>query len=205
MIGILSVGAGNIGSLQNAIFNLGFDTRLVSNVDDFALISHLVLPGVGSYSTAMSDLRSRNLDSQILDYALSGKPLLGICLGMQLLSTSGEEGSLCQGLGLIPGRVVKIPNSDNLRVPHMGWNDIHVKRHHPIFDGVRPGVDFYFVHSYHFIADTDDSIISSVDYGLQITAAIGFNNVVGTQFHPEKSQKNGIRILENFCLWDGKC
>ena len=87
----------------------------------------------------------------------------------------------------------------------MGWNDIHVNRHHPIFDGVRPGVDFYFVHSYHFIADTDDSIISSVDYGLQITAAIGFNNVVGTQFHPEKSQKNGIRILENFCLWDGKC
>jgi len=97
MIGILSVGAGNIGSLQNAIFNLGFDTRLVSSVDDFPLISHLVLPGVGAYSTAMSDLRSRNLDSQILDYVSSGKPLLGICLGMQLLSTSGEEGSLCRG------------------------------------------------------------------------------------------------------------
>ena len=205
MIGILSVGLGNIGSLQSAIHNLGFDSKLVSGSDDFSEISHLILPGVGNYSAAISDLRSKKLDTQIINYAASGRPLLGICLGMQLLSTSGEEGVCTQGLDLIAGQVVKIPSSTKLRVPHMGWNDIEAKFDHPVFCGVRQGVDFYFVHSYHFKADSQDTVISTVEYGSTYTAAIGQDNIIGTQFHPEKSQKNGVRILENFCFWDGKC
>ena len=205
MIGILSVGLGNIGSIQSAIHNLGFDSILVSSPNDFADISHLILPGVGNYSAAISDLKFKQLDEQIIDYAASGRPLLGICLGMQLLSTLGEEGGSSQGLGLIPGQVVKIPSSSKLRVPHMGWNDIDSKFDHPVFYGVRKGVDFYFVHSYHFKADSQETVISTVEYGLTYTAAIGKENIIGTQFHPEKSQKNGLRILENFCFWDGKC
>ena len=205
MIGILAVGLGNIGSLNSAIYNLGFNTKLVSSINDFDEISHLVLPGVGNYSAAANDLKKRKLFDRIVEHASIGKPIMGICLGMQLLSTSSEEGSFSEGLNLIPGKVVKIPQTKNLRVPHMGWNDIQMTQEHPIFEGVRQGVDFYFVHSYYFQPDRNEATIGIVDYGSSITAAVGLKNIIGTQFHPEKSQKNGLKIIENFCFWDGKC
>ena len=196
MIGILAVGLGNIGSVKSAIYNLGFDVKLVVDRKDFEGITHLVLPGVGAYSSAMLDLYHKDLIEPIKAHASAGKPLLGICLGMQLLSSTGQEGGGAKGLDLIPGSVDRISYKQN---------DVSFIRPHPVFDGIPVGVDFYFVHSFHFTTKATKTILGTVNYGQDLTAIVQSDNIIGTQFHPEKSQKNGLRILENFCLWDGKC
>jgi len=204
MIGILDFGMGNIRSVRNAIYQNGFDPVLISTGVNFDDISHLILPGVGNFSAAMPEIENRDLRQPILNFVASGRPLLGTCLGMQLLMTIGEEGGSYSGLNLIPGKVTRL-KGDGLRVPHVGWNILNMEQAHPIFQNIKSGRDFYFVHSYEAVCEHSNDMLASTEYGGVVTAAVGRNNVVGVQFHPEKSQLNGLRLLENFCQWDGKC
>ena len=203
-IGVIDIGIGNLGSLRNALYSQGWDTLPVRTPDDFCDISHLILPGVGSFAAAMQRLSKTALLEQIRNFASSGKPILGICLGMQLLAEFGTEGGKIEGLGLVPGRVDSLSVAD-LRLPHVGWNNAHQSQKHPVLDGIRDDVDFYFVHSYRFFTDDTSSVIAQTEYGETFPSIVGKSNVIGTQFHPEKSQANGLRLLDNFCLWDGKC
>jgi glutamine amidotransferase len=139
------------------------------------------------------------------DFAASGKPLMGICLGMQILSSIGSENTISDGLGLIPGEVKLMEGPENLKLPHVGWNNISLSQDHILLEGIKKNIDFYFVHSYCFHVHNKSQSIASTEYGNVFTSIVANENVFGTQFHPEKSQKNGLRILDNFCLWDGKC
>ena len=205
MIGIVDMEMGNLRSVSNAVHSLGFDFKIVRGPEALDGISHLIVPGVGAYSTAMHHLERQGLKVALAAYAASGRPLLGICLGMHLLSSEGEEGGRTAGLGLVPGRVVKLVPGAGLAVPHVGWNNADFRATHPILDKVRNGADFYFVHSYQFVCDQEPDVIASTDYGPRLVSILGRKNVVGFQFHPEKSQANGLRLIENFCDWDGRC
>lgn len=204
MIGVINYGMGNIGSVVNAIYHLGYDAQVISNVFKVEDFTHLIIPGVGSYNEAMINVNKKGLIGPIKEFASSGKPLLGICLGMQILSTYGLEGGKSEGLGLIDGIVDFIDADETLILPHVGWNDIDLKVQHPMLDGIKSHIDFYFVHSYAFQVGYQRDVIASVDYGYEFPAIIGKNNVVGIQFHPEKSQDSGLKIIENFLEWDGE-
>lgn len=204
-IGIVDVGIGNIGSLRGALYSQGWDTVTVAGADDMVGISHLILPGVGSFAVAMQRLHAAGLVEPIRQHSANGRPLMGICLGMQLLAEVGEEGGRTMGLSLIPGEVVLLKGDDHLRLPHVGWNQVHLQREHPLCKGIRANVDFYFVHSYCFNVRHESDVVGSTDYGMRFPSFVAHGNVVGVQFHPEKSQRNGLRILDNFSLWDGTC
>jgi glutamine amidotransferase len=204
-IGIVNVGIGNIGSLTGALYSLGWDTRDVRSSEDFEGIDRLILPGVGSFAEAMNRLQHTEIASLLKEFATSGKPVLGICLGMQLLATRGFEGGLNEGLGLVPGEVCLLDIKKNYRLPHVGWNSLEVSVKHPLLKGIRQNVDFYFVHSYYFRAENESHIIGTTPYGFSFPSIVAKANVVGTQFHPEKSQRSGLQLLDNFCTWDGVC
>lgn len=204
-IGIIDVGIGNIGSLQGALYSQGWDVERVATPRQMDGITHLFLPGVGSFSNAMLRLHEAELVNPIRNHAAQGRPIMGICLGMQLLSEYGEEGGGAEGLGLIPGKIVHLKKHTDLRLPHVGWNVLHPQVAHPLLNGIRSNVDFYFVHSYFFDATSEESIIGTTAYGFGYPSFVACGNVVGVQFHPEKSQRNGLRMLDNFCLWDGVC
>lgn len=204
-IGIIDVGIGNIGSLRGALYSQGWDTKTVSSPGDMVGISHLFLPGVGSFSNAMQRLHSADLVESILRHASDGYPIMGICLGMQLLADRGTEGGDTEGLGLIPGDVLAFDKVPNLRFPHVGWNVLHPQQPHPLLKGIRQDVDFYFVHSYFFGAKQATDIVGATEYGVSYPSFVARGSVVGVQFHPEKSQRNGLRLLDNFCQWDGAC
>lgn len=204
-IGIVDIGIGNLGSLRNALHNEGWDTVSVSAEDDFTDLTHLVLPGVGAFCAAMDRLKQSGLIEPIRRFAAQGRPMLGICLGMQILAESGTEGGDVPGLGLIPGHVVRVVPGAGLRLPHVGWNNAMQVAKHPLLVGIRNDVDFYFVHSYRFLAAKTENVLAKTDYGEEFPSIVGNGNVVGVQFHPEKSQVNGLRILDNFCRWDGAC
>jgi glutamine amidotransferase len=203
-IGIVDVGIGNLGSLKNALYCQGWDSTFVSTPEDFDGLTHLILPGVGAFSAAVKRLQDAQLMNRIKDFGHKGHPVMGICLGMQLLADRGTEGGDEPGLGLVSGRVVPLV-AQGLRLPHVGWNSVkHVKKH-PLFEGIRNDIDFYFVHSYRFLSDQKNNVLSETEYGESFPSIIGRDNIIGVQFHPEKSQVNGLRLLDNFCLWDGKC
>lgn len=204
-IGIVNVGIGNTGSLSGALYSLGWDTRFLENVEDFEGVDRLILPGVGSFAESMARLQRADLVNSLKRFAASGKPVLGICLGMQLLATRGFEGGLNEGLGLIPGEVRLFDIEKQYRLPHVGWNSLEISLGHSLLKGIRRGVDFYFVHSYYFYAENDNHIIGTTPYGFSFPSIVAKANVVGTQFHPEKSQRNGLQFLDNFCSWDGIC
>lgn len=204
-VGILDIGIGNIGSVTNAIYSQGWDSMPVKAPDHLSSITHLIIPGVGSFSYAMNKLRALNLDAAIRNFAAQGRPILGICLGMQLLADMGSEGGATLGLGLVNGSVNPIKKTSGLRLPHIGWNDALRVNDHPLLEGVKSQVDFYFVHSYCFNATYGENIILETEYGEHFPSMIVKENVVGVQFHPEKSQRNGLRLLDNFCLWGGQC
>ena len=204
MIGILDFGMGNLRSVANAVYQNGFDPVFIKTAADFDNISHLILPGVGNFSAAVPEINNRQLWQPILNFVASGRPLLGTCLGMQLLMSNGEEGGSYLGLGLIPGKVTRLKGG-GLRVPHVGWNTLNVDKAHPIFQNIKSGRDFYFVHSYAVVCDHESDLLASTDYGGSVPAVVGRANVVGVQFHPEKSQLNGLRLIESFCQWDGEC
>lgn len=205
MVAIVDYGMGNLRSLRNAIRFLGYDAIVVSQPEEFAGADRVILPGVGAFGKAMDNLRARRLDAAIRDWVQSDRPLLGICLGMQLLATTGYEFGTHDGLGVIDGEVVPfIPTSD-CPIPHVGWNDYALTRRHPVFANVKKTVDFYFVHSFHFVPAAEDCVLSRTQYGLDFVSALAHGPVVGVQFHPEKSQQSGLTLLENFLAWDGTC
>lgn len=202
-IGIVDLGIGNIGSLRGALFNEGYDPCLVNSAEDVESYSHLLLPGVGSFFEGMRRLEQAGFSAAIKKHALDGKPLMGICLGMQMLASYGFEGGECEGLNLIPGTVEKLPTRDGFRLPHVGWNGIDQTQQHPLFLGVKSSVDFYFVHSYAVHVVNKETVLSTTEHGITFTSSVSNGSVIGVQFHPEKSQKNGLKILDNFCQWDG--
>ena len=204
-IGIVDIGIGNIGSLRNALYGQGLDTVSVRAAEEMADLTHLILPGVGAFGAAMSKLTENDLIQSIQQFVAQGKPLLGICLGMQILAESGTEGGDISGLGLIPGRVVPIARSEGMRLPHIGWNNVKQVAKHRVLGGIRDDVDFYFVHSYRFLATNAENVLAETEYGQRFPTMVANRNVVGVQFHPEKSQINGLRILDNFCQWNGMC
>ncbi len=193
MIGMVDYGVGNVGSLGNALRYLELPFVLSADPDELDRCERLILPGVGAFGPAMARLRSCRLDGFLLEWAASGKPLLGICLGMQLLLSGSSERGEYTGLGLIPGQVRKIRGAP--REVHMGWNEVIPRRKNHLV--LRSGYA-YFVHSYHCIPDDPTVVIAETSYGGPLAAAIRKDNVLGVQFHPEKSQEYGLDILRRF-------
>lgn len=195
---IVDYGMGNIRSVQNAFMRLGCTVTLSQSANDFQAADAIILPGVGAFAEAITNLRKLELLTPLRDAALKyKKPFLGICLGMQLLADSSAERGENEGLSLIPGRVEKIPAPDGLRLPHVGWNSVHITKPAPLFQTAREGESYYFVHSYHFTT-TAEYIAATTDYGTEVVAAVQRENVFGVQFHPERSQASGLRLLGNF-------
>jgi glutamine amidotransferase len=199
MIGIIDYGMGNLHSVKNALDFLGIENQIIANPSEIESMDKIIIPGVGSFKRAMDNLHEKNLVDPLVKFGNSGKYLLGICLGMQLLAETGTEPSVCNGLGLIPG-VVELIKSETLRIPHMGWNGIIINNDHPILEGVKLGADFYFVHSYAFHVESDENIVAVTPYGYHVPAIVKnkTGNIIGIQFHPEKSQKQGLKLIENF-------
>lgn len=198
MLGIIDYNMGNLASVYNACSKFTKDLKIVKNADDLKNLDKIILPGVGAYKDAMQHLEDSGLKDAILDFANSKKPLLGICLGMQLLFESSEEFGYTKGLGLIEGKVVKFDKSkmgSDLKIPHMGWNKI-VNKDNPLFKNLQNPY-LYFVHSYHVITD-DKYTIATTNYGYDFVSAVNKDNIFGFQPHPEKSHNNGLKILENF-------
>ena len=203
-VGVLDIEMGNLRSLCNAIDSLGVDPIVVREPSALFEVSRVLIPGVGSYRAAMGNLTRLGFVDPLRRFAASGRPVLGICLGMQILSTRGEEGGAIPGLALIPGDVVLMDSEPTLRLPHVGWNSVTFRAPHPVLRTIRDGKDFYFVHSYEFRCAPDHSY-AETSYGRPFSSIVGVGNVLGVQFHPEKSQRNGLQLLENFCRWDGGC
>ncbi|TVR39930.1 MAG: imidazole glycerol phosphate synthase subunit HisH [Planctomycetota bacterium] len=193
---------GNLASVANAVDACGYDPLRCSSAAALAQAERIILPGVGSFRTAAERLHDGGWTAALHHHVAAGRPLLGICLGMQLLASWGEEGGGAAGLDLIPGRVEPL-RVEPLRIPHVGWNSVELKRTHPCFAGIKPGRDFYFVHSYHFRVDQAEHRLAVTDYGSPVVCAVAQGSVLGLQFHPEKSQRNGLALLEAFLHWDG--
>lgn len=200
MIAIIDYGVGNLFSLSCSLKAVGAETVVTGDADTIRAADKLILPGVGAFEDAVKKLRANGLDQVVLEEAAGGKPLLGICLGMQMLFAKSYEYGEHEGLGLIPGSVVamngRIP--EGLNIPHIGWNALHFEKESPIFRYLREGDCVYFVHSYY--ADhCAGSVTATAEYGIPITAAVQRENVFGCQFHPEKSGEAGLSILRAFC------
>lgn len=201
MIGIIAYGAGNLKSVQNALTWLGTESRLVEKPADLAEVRGAILPGVGAFGPAMTQLVDKGFAPAIRDWAQAGRPLLGICLGMQLLARSSEEGGDHAGLGLVKARIVKMKGGPGARIPHMGWNNVKRMRTSRLWGEIEE-VTCYHVHSYCFSFDGDAAerewTVGVVDHGESFASMIERDNVMGTQFHPEKSQADGLAVLRNF-------
>lgn len=197
-IDIIDYGMGNLRSVRNALERFGCDVRISSDAAALSGADALILPGVGAFGEAMSNLQQRKLVEPLRRAVLDeGVPLLGICLGMQLLADSSEERGNFSGLSLIPGHVRQLAVAQPLRLPHIGWNGVSISKRAPLFNEIQDGGSFYFVHSYWF--ECDSKYVSGVtDYGGDITAAVQRARIFGVQFHPERSQRKGLRLLRNF-------
>lgn len=204
VIGILQMPMGNLRSAFNAVYENGFDPIVTDGRDAMDDLSHLLIPGVGHFGAVMAHLEADGLADRIRAFAASGRPVLGICAGMQALAERGTEGGETAGLGLVGGTVERLPDADQV-LPHVGWSTVEFQFEHPVADGIKPGRDFYFVHSYGLSTDHPDEALCISQYGARFTSVVARGNVVGFQFHPEKSQANGLKLIENFCNWDGRC
>lgn len=198
-IAIIDYQMGNLRSVQKALEHVGASATITDDPDQIVAAHKVILPGVGAFGDAMRELNQRGLPAVIVDVIQAGKPFLGICLGLQLLFETGYEGQACQGLGVLAGDVVRFPNSSERKVPHMGWNQVRSQRvDSPLMSGIGDNAYFYFVHSY-YVRPTDSSHMwLTCEYGEPFCAAIQRDNLFATQFHPEKSQRDGLRLLENF-------
>lgn len=195
---IVDYGVGNLFSLKSSFAAIGENAVVSSDASVINSANRIVLPGVGAFSDAADKLKKSKLKKVITDAAKNGTPLLGICLGMQLLFDKSYEYGVYDGLGLIKGEVVPIPEDTGLKIPHIGWNALEFPRPHPLFKDVASGEHVYFVHSY-YAANCDKSVIATTEYGAVLTAAVADKNVMGCQFHPEKSGDTGLKILKAFC------
>ena len=199
MIAIVDYGMGNLRSVEKGFQKVGIDARVVSDAKSIENAQAVVLPGVGAFRDCMRNLDALSLIEPITKSIASGKPYLGICLGLQILFTESEEFGNYKGLGILPGKVLRF--RIDLKVPHMGWNTVSLRKRPPIFEDILDNSYFYFVHSY-FVAPADPAVIAGMtEYGISFTSMIWKENIVATQFHPEKSQETGLRILRNFGDW----
>lgn len=196
MIAIIDYDAGNIKSVEKAVKRYGQDVVLTRDAEVLRAADKVILPGVGAFGDAMDKLKKYGLDTVIREVISSGKPFLGICLGLQLLFEESEETPGVKGLGVLKGKIVRIPET-GLKVPHIGWNSLKFEKETPLFNGLSDGAYVYFVHSY-YLKTEEDIVIASTEYATHIHAAVAKDNVFACQFHPEKSSEVGLRILENF-------
>ena len=198
MIAIIDYGAGNLQSVKKALDYIGAESKITMDKNEINAASHIILPGVGSFGDAMASIRKRNLEQTIKENASGKKPFLGICLGLQLLFSSSEESPGVEGLGIFDGEIVRIPETNGLKVPHIGWNSVELKQKDGIFDGIKDNSYFYFVHSYYLKNAPDDIVAGVTEYGVPIQCAVQRGRVCATQFHPEKSGDAGLALLRNF-------
>ena len=198
MVAIIDYDAGNIGSVQKAIRLLGSDAVLTDKKEQILSADHVILPGVGAFGDAMDKLTARGLDRTIREVTEKGIPFLGICLGLQLMFDSSEESPGVKGLSLLPGKIVRLPEGDGRKIPHMGWNSLSFPKQSRLFSGIQEGAFVYFVHSYYLKASNETVVAAVSEYGANIHAAVESGNIYGCQFHPEKSSSVGLSILKNF-------
>jgi glutamine amidotransferase len=198
MIAIIDYQMGNLRSVQKGFERVGHEAAVTSDPRQIEQADKIILPGVGAFEDAMAELRHRHLVRPICDAVEAGKPFLGICLGLQLLFDVSYEHGQHEGLGILPGKVVRFDLPAEYKVPHMGWNESIIRRRAPILDGIEEGTHFYFVHSYYVVPDDPQVVAIEADYHRPFCAMVWRDNLFATQFHPEKSQKHGLRILKNF-------
>ncbi len=201
MVGIIDYGVGNLFSVKSSLDAIGVESFVSNDKKELEKADQIILPGVGAFEDAVKKLRESELSEWICEIAKTGKPIMGICLGMQLLFDKSFEYGEHTGLGLIPGEIRPIGDyiSKDMKIPHMGWNALHMKQaSHPLFRYIKNGDHVYFVHSYHAVG-CEESILATSDYTAPMTAAVAHGNVMGCQFHPEKSGDVGLRILKAFC------
>ena len=196
MIAIIDYGAGNLRSVVNAISRLGYQPRITSDPGDVVNADAVILPGVGAAADAMANLKRQGLAQVISQLIAEGRPFFGVCLGLQVLFTGTEEGGGHECLGIIPGRVRRLPSG--LKIPHMGWNQVKQVGSHPIFEGIPDEANFYFVHSYYAEPEDRSLVAGETEYGIPLCSVIAMGNLVATQFHPEKSGELGLRMYDNF-------
>jgi len=203
LIVVIDYGMGNLRSVQKALEKVGYTVLVTSSIQQILNARSIVLPGVGAFKDCINNLEKLNLIEPILKSIKGGKPFLGICLGLQILFTESEEFGATPGLDLIKGRVVRFPRRDKrpsipLKVPHMGWNSIFIKRDLPLFSKIEDSSFFYFVHSYYVVPNDKGIVTTTTSYGIEFTSSIQKENIFACQFHPEKSQQVGLQLLKNF-------
>ena len=198
MIAVIDYGAGNLQSVVKAFNFIGCDVCVTADKDELKEASAAVLPGVGAFGDAMNCLKNSNLINPVLDFIETGKPFLGICLGLQLLFQGSEETPGVSGLGVFNGKILKIPAETGLKIPHIGWNSLDIKKSEGLFQNLEPNPYVYFVHSYYLKAEQSEIVSSTTTYGVQIDASVQNGKLFATQFHPEKSGKIGLQMLKNF-------
>jgi len=196
MIAIVDYGMGNLRSVEKGFLKVGVDAKVVTDSKAVDNADAVVLPGVGAFRDCMKNLEEMSLTEAILRSIQKGKPYLGICLGLQVLFTESEEFGIHKGFDILKGKVVRF--QINLKVPHMGWNNAKIQRRPPIFDGIQDEAFFYFVHSYYVVPDDNNIVATTTDYGITFASMVWKENIFATQFHPEKSQETGLKILKNF-------
>jgi imidazole glycerol-phosphate synthase subunit HisH len=198
MIVIVDYGMGNLRSVQKGFEKIGSQAIISRDIKEISGADHLVLPGVGAFPECMRNLARLNLIDSILEFVGSGRPFLGICLGLQLLFDESDEFGVHAGFKVVPGRVKAFDRRDGLKIPHMGWNQVFFRKQCPIFEGIEDSSFFYFVHSFYVAPDDPTDVAAETEYGIMFTSAVSRGNVFAVQFHPEKSQENGLKILKNF-------
>lgn len=203
MIAILDYDAGNLRSVEKALGFLGEESLITRDRHEVAKADKLILPGVGAFGPAMQQLKKYEIDKMLQEAAAEGKPLLGICLGLQLLFDGSEENPGAEGLHLLSGSILKIPDKEGLKIPHIGWNSLTLSHNGRLFSGIAPGTYVYFVHSYYLKAKDEEIVMASTEYGTHIHASVESGNIFACQFHPEKSSTAGLRILSNFARIQG--
>lgn len=204
MIAIIDYGAGNLQSVKKALDYIGAENIITDNTEKILSADKVILPGVGSFGDAMESMERNNLTKTVKQCAESGKPFLGICLGLQLLFDESEESAGVKGLGILKGKIRRFPSDMGLKIPHIGWNSLNIKQNDAIFKGVPENSYVYFVHSYYLEADDINDVAAVTNYGIDFHSAVGNCNVFATQFHPEKSGDVGLAILRNFASMEGK-
>ena len=207
MIAIIDYNAGNITSVARALHNIGQDFVITDDTKMLDSASHVIFPGVGAAGEAMAYLRQKKLDIWLKASLLSGKPLMGICLGTQIILDNSEENKT-NCIGLVAGSTKRFPEHlavtrQALKIPHMGWNRVTFRRKHPVFKDIDPAAEFYFVHSYYPSPSDEMAILGTTEYGIIFCSVLAIKNLVAVQFHPEKSGRPGLQILKNFCAWRG--
>jgi|UniRef100_A0A7C3SIY2 glutamine amidotransferase len=202
MVVIIDYQAGNLTSVERALQALGAEARVTGSADTVMQASRVVFPGVGAAGQAMHTLRARRLDQALREAFAKGLPIMGICLGAQIVLERSEENET-RCLGLLPGSTRALPRRPGLKIPHMGWNQVQFVRRHPVFQGLPPVAEYYFVHSYYPDPVDPRMVAGLTEHGISFPSAVAWKNLVATQFHPEKSGRFGLKILENFLAWDG--